>query len=413
MTREEHTQKIIELSEQYKYLLLRLPTSFGKSRVSIELIRKYASSSLFYNLLIVIPRLVLIDNWKKEIVKWGGLPDNVSVEFTTYISLHKHCDKEWGMIVFDETHHFTENCLDAMDSFNYDRVICMSATIPREQKYRLREAFSGIKEYSVTAREAINEEILPDPKVLFIPLMLDNVHVTQRYVKNKSKPGTPITAYYTQKRSVMGIKNRPVILLCTEQDYYNEISIMIDWWKQKYMSSQEVYAKNNWLRLAKDRLTWLSERKNEFVKDILEQLKDFRVITFCGSIEQTEELGKYCINSKNKSAIKYLDMFNDNEINHITACGMLNEGANLTNCQIGVYANIVSSEIMEIQRLGRNLRHQNPLLIIPYFVGTREEEIVNKMVRNYNEELTTTAFKSQVNLNLINRILYGTTENNN
>ena len=86
---------------------------------------------------------------------------------------------------------------------------------------------------------------------------------------------------------------------------------------------------------------------------------------------------------------------------------------NLINCQIGIYANIGSSEIAEIQKLGRILRHKNPLLIIPYYVGTREEEIVRKMTRNYNEELMFTRFGNQVTRNLIDTILNDTTENNN
>ena len=411
MTREEHSGRILDLSESFPYLLLRLPTSFGKSKIALDIIKKHSEGKLIYNVLIVIPRLVLIDNWKDEIKKWNT-PENIKFEFTTYVSLHKHAEPMWDMIIFDETHHFTENCLEIMDSYRYERVICMSATIPKEQRWRIKEAFQGIKEYSVTARMAIEDEILPDPKVLLIPLILDNTKLTQTYTKNKSKPGVPITVYYHQKRSVMGIKNRPIHILCTEQEYYNECSFMIDWWKQKYMNTSEQYAKNNWLRLAKDRLNWLAELKNNFVLKLLVLLEERRVLTFCTSIAQTEHLGKYCINSKNKESLTNLDKFNDEEINHITACGMLNEGMNLVNCQIGIYANIGSSEIVEIQRLGRTLRHQNPLLIIPYYVGTREEEIVRKMTRNYNEKLIFTRFGNQVTRNLIDTILNDTTEDN-
>ena len=413
MTREEHFGNILALSESNKYLLLKLPTGFGKSKIAIDIIKKYSQGKLLYNVLIVIPRLVLIDNWKKEIEKWET-PENISFEFTTYVSLHKHSEPFWDLIIFDETHHFTENCYECMEAYKYDRIICMSATIPKEQRWRIKDAFNGIKEYSVSARMAIEDEILPDPKVLLIPLILDNTRVNQIYERNKSKPGIPIKVYYNQRRSVLGIKNRPVHIYCTEQEYYNETSYMIDWWKQKYMASSEQYAKNNWLRLAKNRLNWLAERKNTFVLKLLTLLENRRVLTFCGSIEQTEILGQYCINSKSKKeSLAYLDQFNNEEINHITACGMLNEGMNLSSCQIGIYANIGSSEIVEIQRLGRTLRHQNPLLIIPYFVGTREEEIVKKMTRNYNEDLLVTRFSNQVTRNLIDTILNDTTETDN
>ena len=42
------------------------------------------------------------------------------------------------------------------------------------------------------------------------------------------------------------------------------------------------------------------------------------------------------------------------------------------------------------QRLGRILRHPNPIIIIPFYKNTRDEEIVNKMLEDYNQELVST-----------------------
>ena len=65
---------------------------------------------------------------------------------------------------------------------------------------------------------------------------------------------------------------------------------------------------------------------------------------------------------------------------------MLSEGCNLINCRIGIWGAINSSEIMIIQKIGRLLRHKSPVMIIPYYKNTREEEIVNKMIENMNPE---------------------------
>lgn len=62
---------------------------------------------------------------------------------------------------------------------------------------------------------------------------------------------------------------------------------------------------------------------------------------------------------------------------------------NLVNCQVGIYANLNSSDTIVKQRMGRLLRHKNPVLIVPYFVGTRDEELVSKMLENYNPKLVT------------------------
>lgn len=35
----------------------------------------------------------------------------------------------------------------------------------------------------------------------------------------------------------------------------------------------------------------------------------------------------------------------------------------------------------------RILRHKSPIIIIPYFKNTREEELVEKMTEEYNPEL--------------------------
>lgn len=60
---------------------------------------------------------------------------------------------------------------------------------------------------------------------------------------------------------------------------------------------------------------------------------------------------------------------------------------NLVDCQFGIYANLNSSDTIVKQRMGRLLRHKNPILVVPYFKGTREEELVNNMLENYNPKL--------------------------
>lgn len=70
---------------------------------------------------------------------------------------------------------------------------------------------------------------------------------------------------------------------------------------------------------------------------------------------------------------------------------------NLTNCRIGIFCNLNSSEIVVKQRVGRILRHKSPIIIIPYFKDTREEELVQKMIEEYSEE-------SIVTINNINEI---------
>lgn len=408
MTRDDYTEEILELSDEHRFLMLHLPTGFGKSKIAIEIMRRhYGERIMGCNALIVVPKLVLIDNWKDELKKWE-FPEGISVTFTTYISYPKHTEHMWDMIIFDEAHHFTEACSIATDTMQYDRVLAMSATIPKEPKWRLRDSFSGIYEYQISAREAIDEEILPDPKVLLIPMMLDTTHVNQTYVIRKSKPGTPITLYYQQRGQRFHYPNKRIHILCTEQQYYNFVSDEIEYKKQDYFRTQDVFRKNMWLQACKHRLDWMTTLKEGFVKSLLEMLDDHRTLTFCTFIEQTKKLGDYPINSEDKKAsMQNLKDFNEGKIDHITSATILNEGMNLVDCQVGIYANIGSSKVVEMQRLGRLLRHKNPLIIIPFYVGTREEELVAEMVKSYNQEKITRLFKSEITKETIEAIING------
>ena len=76
-----------------KEIVLELSTGVGKSKLALEFINKhYSKNAIFKNILIVIPRLVLINNWKDEIKKWGFEELLNHIVFTTYNSLHKYYD---------------------------------------------------------------------------------------------------------------------------------------------------------------------------------------------------------------------------------------------------------------------------------------------------------------------------------
>lgn len=379
MTREQHVQEILKLPNES--LLLELPTSFGKSKVAIELIRKYARTDV----LIVVPRLVLIKNWLDELKKWKF---DRKVKITTYKSLDKHCGV-WDVVIFDECQHYTERCQEIIDEgYHIDHAIGLSATVPFEIKMRLADSFPQMKSYKVTAKEAIDEEILPDPKVFLLKLYLDNTYRNQQIILNPKK-GNPLVVDYPNRWGHLKDKSRMIIINCTPTEYYLYVSQKIDWIKKQYFMTNQAYQKNQWLFQSGNRLKWLSAQKNDIVKQILEILDNYRTLTFCSDIKQTEILGQFCINSKNNHSEELLQGFNDEKIDHITACNMLNEGINLRNCQVGIYANLNSSQVIVKQRLGRILRHQDPMIVIPYFYGTRDAELVENMMKDYNPELVT------------------------
>ena len=383
MTREQIRNDILNLKS--KYILAELPTSVGKTRVALEFMNDKKATG---NILIVIPRLVLIDNWKKEFIKWGYEPYLTQVTFTTYISLPKYTKgKMYDLVIFDECHHLSERAREAAEELISNYILLLSATVNRTLKKEFKMLFPQLECYKISMREAIDEDILPDPEVFLIPLELSNNIIETMVINPKAKKTTKVSFPY--RFMARKDKNTKYIIECTQPEYYSDLSAMVDFYKRNYFhtNNQAIYFR--WQQKAKERLMWLSGLKNNVVLQLLEKLKDKRTLTFCNGIEQTEILGKYCINSKNTESDSILEDFNNEKINHITACNILNEGANLTNCQVGIFVSINSSDTMRIQKLGRILRHKEPKIFIIYYKGTREEELVQEMLENYNSELVT------------------------
>lgn len=390
-TREQTLQEILSL--EGKNFLFEMSTGYGKSKLAIEKVKQNYDSTKD-RILIVVHRKVHIQNWKDELKKWWGEGGH-NIGFVTYMSFPKGEMTKLGKykwIIFDECHHLSERCIEALHNYSFDGAILLSATVSNNLKRTLLYHFKDLKVKTVRLREAIDNGVLPDPKVYLLPLELNNNLRHYKIIKNPKAKGIPIICNYEGRWQYIKVKDRKVIIKCTQSQLIANMNSEIEWYKRKYLNMREEIMKNKWLKLCGNRLKVLSDFKTDLVKRILYNLRDRRVLTFCNGIDQTIELGlgSNHINSKNKNSEDILNLFNEGRINQITACNMLNEGVNLYDCEIGIYANLNSSETIIPQRAGRLLRHPKPIIIIPYYVGTREEELVKKMLENYNPELVKT-----------------------
>lgn len=364
MTREEAKELALSKVDSANCLVLQLGTGFGKTKLAIECTNKicdrvYKNSEEATDVLILVSKTVHKDVWKKELDKWGIKTDNIVIE--CYESLKKYEDAYFDVVICDEAQHLSETRQELLKTLHISELlIVLSATLKKELCWFFKANYRT-EFIKCDIKEAIEDDVLPEPTIYLLPLKLDNSVCTYKYDKFK--------------KTVIG----------TQLAYYNNMCSLIDFYKRKYMTSKRDFMKNLWLRACTDRLKWLSEQKEDTVKVILNKLNRYRTLTFCSSIDQTERLGKFCINSKNKKSVEYLDMFNNKKIKHITSCNILNESVNLVDCKICIFCNMNASEIIVKQRCGRGLRHKKPVFIVPYFEHTREAELVDKIIENYNE----------------------------
>ena len=384
MTREEIYQRCEREIDRTKGVLLESGTGTGKTKIAINLINHLVEKDDIKTVLLLVAKKVHKQTWNSEFKKWG-LNDSVHVVTECYESLKKHKDKSYDVIVLDECHHIQSDLriqLLSKVSFNY--MLGLSATIPKNLKKYLTDTYClGVVRCSL--QDAIEDGVLPEPEIMLLPLQLDNKVKCEMLEINPKKPGAVQHDDYEHLWKYK--RKHHAFLKCTKKQKLQYMDMQILYAKRLYMSTRSAGLERRWLRMCGDRLKYLAECKNDLVKQLLEKLSDKRVLTFCSSIEQTEVLGKNCIHSKNKMANEVLNDFNEERINHITACQVLNEGVNLKSCQYGVFANINASDIIKVQRVGRILRHEHPVVIIPYYENTREEEIVKEWVDAYDMKL--------------------------
>lgn len=381
-TREQIREEVAKLDK--RFILLSMPTGLGKTFTALSATYKQGTPPQ-QNVLIVYPKIAIEDSWRTDIEKWGFSDKLDGITFTTYNSLAKHTDKVWDMIIFDEGHHITDRVVEIIQVMKFRRALVLSATVKSAVRWRIASAMPGLYTYKVVMKDAIDSEILPDPYILLVPLTLNILDKTEVIVKNP-KVVTPVREISFEQRNLYYDKKTRYIIRCTEAQALLDFDQEVEKYKRKALGGNAAL-KNLWMHAAGERLKWLASKKTNYVKELLKKLQNERTLTFCASIEQTEEVGKNCIHSKNKIAKDILDAFNTGKIKHITACNMLDEGVNLTSCRVGIFANINASERIQIQRIGRILRHSKPIIIIPYYRNTREEEIVDKMIEGYNPSL--------------------------
>ena len=381
MTREEVLTTALQIKSNS--ICLMLSTGVGKTRIALNILKDRLKDKLFYSILVVVPKNVLKDEWVKEIHKWDMDDMLPHIVFTTYVSLPKHSLTHYHAIIWDEAHHITDRCFEVIKAYNikhfYNQInLFLSATLNKQKMFAIRNSFHNVYTLKVDIKEAINNDILPDPEVLLIPLRLDKTKPNQVYVKRKSCK-KEVTCEFRNRWTYLKDKTMRVNIWCTESEYYELLAA------DYYLAT--THARETWKRqLAIQRLKWLSEIKTPLVKNILQILNKERTLTFCNSIDQSEKLGKYPIHSEKKELLENLEKFNNGDIDHITAVGILNEGANITNLRVGIFGFLTASNVPTFQKIGRILRHPKPVIIVPYYADTREEEIVERMKDNFNPE---------------------------
>ena len=389
MTREELNSQAIELLKTNNNIAIQAATGVGKSKIAIDLCYEMAAQQIApLRVLLVVAEIAHINNWNAEFIKWNWSWGQVTT--ICYASLKNYRDTEWDAIIFDEAHHLgSELRLDVFDTLRSRWKIFLSATLKDSLIGRLEESCGPIATIKMGLQDAFNADILPEPKIHLIELSLDDTIADQTIVEEWGKADKRKTAIcsYAERwkylRDKKKIPNGKLIIQCTRKQKYDYYCEQFEYYKKRYMLSRNEFVKNKWLQCGSKRKVYLGLLKTEIANGLLNKLRNKRLICFCTNIEQAEYLGgENAIHSKKKERLEIIDKFNEGEISSLFAVGMLQEGVNLTNIQVGIIIQLDGEERAFIQKFGRTLRADTPEQYIIYYKDTRDEEYLNNALEN-------------------------------
>jgi len=344
-------------------------TGFGKSRVGVLAVGHALKDG--GTALILVPTVQLQDQFMGEFAKWGISADNV--EIMCYQSAYKLKGEKYDIVICDEVHLGLSPEYRKFFKYNmYNKLLCMTATLPEELEYKdLLEKIAPTA-YSITLDKCVQLGIVSPYSITCIPVTLtptekidykkaNNSFVQWKYQLGQFNAFESAQMIMANKNATPGDKQKAVM-------FYRAIRMrkqIVDFAQNKITKFQEIYSN--------------STKK--------------RILVFSGANDFTDKL----CNSINPNAMSYhskktkkqkelaLESFKDGSINVLCSTKALNQGFDVPNANMGIICGITSKSLSMIQRVGRLVRFQENKIgeiIILYVADSQEEKWLKQAVKN-------------------------------
>lgn len=284
--RDKRQKEFADIWMKEKWGILNLCPRFGKIYTTINILEQMPKD---ISILIAYPDVKIKDSWEEDFKTRKY--NNPNITYTTHLSMHKHANNMYDMVIIDEIHLLSDAQLDAA----YD------VTLRNPQALGLTGTLSSWTEAEIDQRlqlpvlahypieQAIEEGVIVDYQITVLKVPLDNKVILP--IKGKER---------------------------TEKKHFDACSWVID--------KLEREGKNTMmLRLKRMRLIQNSVAKLALTRQLLQKYNQERVLVFCGTTDMADSLGIASHHSKSgdKEAFK---RFAEGEGNHMAVVKIGNTG---------------------------------------------------------------------------------------
>lgn len=270
-----------------KFGILNLCPRFGKIFTTINILEKLDKN---INILIAYPDLKIKSAWEEHFV--ARKYKNSNVIYTTHLSIKKHTDIKFDLVIIDEIHLLSEAQIEAC-AYMIDKhcpdVLGLTGTLSSQTEEILGQELHLPVLATYSIEQAIEEGVITDYEIKVITVALDNK--TNNNYKGKWK---------------------------TEKKQFDAYGWVIDQMERQRKNTM-------FLRLARMRIIQGSLAKLNKTKELLAKHKDERILVFCGVTKIADALGIPVYHSKAGDKQVFED-FASGKGNHLAVVKIGNTG---------------------------------------------------------------------------------------
>ena len=338
---QEFAQKWIERG---KFGILNLCPRFGKCRTAILIMKEIKPKKV----LIAYPDEKIRKGWENDFQIMDYDTDHV--EYTTHLSLKKHVEDRYDLIIIDEIHLLSEAqkkvCVELFK--NNKQVLGLTGTLSRNTRADLADDINMHVIAVYPVEKAIEEGVLPDYEINIIKVPLDRQRL-HKYSRN---------------------------VMMSEKKRFDQLSYIIDQMDKKG-------ADPKFMRFGRMRIIQSSWAKTLKTRELLQQHADERILVFCGITKIADDLGipSYHSNSEDK---KVFDDFAVGKGNHLAVVKIGNTGVTYKPLKMVIINYFDSNSENLAQKINRcmSMEYDNPgKKAVIYIISSDEDVELNWLRR--------------------------------
>lgn len=351
--KDQIQDKALQQLKLHQRASVNISMGVGKTLIALKHMQLLYNVDNSRQFLVVIPKLVMIKNWKEEIAKFGYSEILKNVNFVTYRSLSKSDLSKYFSIYLDECHNITVANTVMFDFFK-GRIVGLTGTAPsnsNKEKQALFNKYCPVV-FNYEIDEAVEEKILNDYEIIVHMIPLSDFKNLQVKTKNHS--------YYTSER-----KDYDSICKAINNSNNNNENLRI-------------------LRMTK-MLSYKS--KERYAKSIVDKIEG-KVLIFSNTKDQADRLCKHSVHSNNEDSETNLLKFKHGIISKLSAVFQLSEGVNIPNLKSCVILHAFASDNRTPQRIGRALRlnpNEKSTIHILCYKDTMDEYWVKQAISKFDQ----------------------------